>query len=148
MNLRLSKPNPGASREEIQNLEEAIGLSLPPGYVEFLATHDGGLLADEENVLVPADENCPLKEIPLNSFFGSKRHTEQERSIVEILEECADLLPMTAIPIALGEFGEFLILDCESGMVELFVLRPTAVGTWGDYPTGLTIDQLARGVRI
>jgi hypothetical protein len=141
--MRFRQPYPALQLSSLEEFEASIQLRLPLAYRTFLLQQDGGLLANEENRIRTRAQACPLKEILLNSFLGVQKHFANDRCITDHLEAWADWLPINSIPIALEEFGNLLILDCEEGIVDLFLTKSTDSGTeMGDFPTGYTIAEL------
>lgn len=98
MNLKLTKGRP-AKQSDIAALEEEIGVSIDPFFLEFAAANDGAEPATNIFKIGSANESG------VNAFIPIK---EISKEIVR-----TEYLPKTAFPVAWAEGGNYVFINQE-----------------------------------
>ncbi len=106
------EPGVGASREEVDALERAIGFKLPHDFAEFVTRHAGSSNPDE----------CEFDVVESN---GSKRQGNfgllmslsgaDSESVLSALSDLRDQIPVGLVPVIDTGSGDFVCLDFRSG---------------------------------
>jgi hypothetical protein len=100
------------SEEQLQALEERVGVTFPDDYRRFVLDFNGGYFSEPE--ITPVGDGCPQESLALMCGIGAS-HDEAELGRPSDLYLFDDNDPPKIVPIGVTPMGSLIILDTAPG---------------------------------
>jgi len=112
------------SEDDVSLFEKFLRAPLPADYREFLLRNNGCIPSSSSDTFASATDLVIGNEFTVEQFYSLGGDDGPILSLYEVLEDYAEIVPITTFPIGHDAFGNVIGLDWESGQVNWTLCQP------------------------